>query len=73
MDRISWIDSNGIELPFDNILNGMNGRFMPPIVFTEDEVPFQDGTRLRNVKVKARDVDIPIHLKGVSKVEPGRS
>jgi phage-related protein len=69
MDKISWIDSNGIEFPFDTVLNGMNGRFMPPIAFTEEEMPFLHGSRLRNIKVKPRDVDIPIHLKDASEIE----
>ncbi|WP_209121505.1 phage tail domain-containing protein [Alkalihalobacillus sp. BA299] len=72
-DKIYWIDSNGNEQqlslhPNFSVLKGMNGRFMPPISFVEDEVPFQHGSRLRNVKVKARDVDIPLLIQADSEV-----
>jgi phage-related protein len=67
-DKISWIDANGTEYPLnlDNnfkVLTGMTGRFMPTFSFIEDEIPFQDGTLLRDTKVKARDVDIPLLIK----------
>jgi phage-related protein len=68
MDKISWIDANGTEYPL-TVLKGMNGRFMPPMSFNEEEVPFQAGSLLRNVKVKARDVDIPVVLKADNEVE----
>jgi phage-related protein len=68
MDKISWIDTNGTEYPL-TVLKGMNGRFMPPMSFNEEEVPFQAGSLLRNVKVKARDVDIPVVLKADNEVE----
>lgn len=72
-DKLYWIDANGTETLFDTqtfkILNGMMGRFMPPIEFAEDEVPFEDGSRLREVIVKARDVDIPILIEATSAIE----
>lgn len=72
-DRISWIDSDGNEYPLTSdynfkVLSGLVGRFMPTIAFTEDEIPFQAGSLLRNVKVKARDIDIPLLIKADSEI-----
>lgn len=72
-DKISWIDAYGNEYPLniDNnfkVLSGMTGRFMPPVSFVEDEVPFQDGTLFRNVKVKSRDIDIPLLIKADNEI-----
>ncbi|WP_368657626.1 phage tail domain-containing protein [Metabacillus halosaccharovorans] len=73
MDRMYWIDSNGTEYELNDVdfrvLDGMNGRFMPPISFIEEEVPFQHGTKLRQVKVNARDVDIPLYIETNSPLE----
>jgi hypothetical protein len=68
MDKIYWIDTNGAEYPLE-VLKGMNGRFMPPLSFSEEEVPLQAGSRLRNIKVHARDVDVPIFIKANSPME----
>jgi hypothetical protein len=71
-DSISWIDANGVEKTFQTdmkVLSGMNGRFMPPVSFVEEEVPFQSGSRLRNVEIKTRDIDIPLFLKASSEIE----
>lgn len=72
MDRMYWIDANGIEYELNDVdfrvLDGMNGRFMPPISFVEEEVPFQHGSRLRQVKVNARDVDIPLLIETESEL-----
>lgn len=68
MDKISWIDSKGNELQLE-VLRGMNGRFMPPIAFQEEEVAFQAGSRLRNIKVKPRDVDIPLLIQGETDID----
>lgn len=74
MDKISWIDANGTEYPLSMqqnfvILKGMNGRFMPPLSVNEEEVPFQSGSRLRQIKVKSRDIDIPLLIKASSEIE----
>jgi phage-related protein len=72
MDKFYWVDANGLEYPIsDNhlIITGPEGRFMPPISFTEEEVPFAAGTRLRNVKVGAREFDLSIYIDGVSEAD----
>lgn len=73
-DELSWIDADGTEHPLTATpqfrkLQGWIGRFMPPISFVEDEVPLQPGARLRNVKTTARDVDIPIMVKGTGEID----
>lgn len=69
MDReiFSWIDADGVEhnlsgLDGIEVLIGPEGRFMPPFSFVEEEVPFAPGSRLRQVNVKAREVDLPIEI-----------
>lgn len=74
MDKIFWVDAKGTEQrlslhPNFKVLKGMNGRFMPPVALIEEEVPFIQGSRLREVKVKARDVDIPLMIQGNSEVD----
>ncbi|MDF2792061.1 MAG: hypothetical protein K0S80_5163 [Neobacillus sp.] len=71
---ISWIDANGVEhLLSDSanfqVLLGSKGFYMPPFSFAEEEVPFQPGSRLRNVKVKARDVDLPLRIIGINEID----
>ncbi|AND39550.1 phage distal tail protein [Cytobacillus oceanisediminis] len=73
-DKLYWIDANGTDhlLSFGrnfNVLNGVNGRFMPPVSIVEDEVPFHVGTRKRNVKIGPRDVDIPLLIHAQSEIE----
>lgn len=71
-DKVIWIDPNGREYHMSEEhwqIDGMSGRFMPPITFVEEEVPFQSGTRLRNVKVGAREVDLPIYVEGDNEIE----
>jgi phage-related protein len=73
-DRISWIDSSGRETALsytDNfiVLRGLAGRNMPPVSFIEEEIPFQAGSMLREVKVKSRDIDVPLLIKANSEME----
>jgi phage-related protein len=71
-DKIYWIDSNGIPYDFETDmkkLSGMNGHFMPPISFVEDKIPYQAGTKLRQVNVEPRDIDVPIFLKAKNEIE----
>jgi phage-related protein len=72
-DKIYWIDANGNEHPLNidgyRVLEGMKGRFMPPIAVTKDEVPFQHGARKRNIKIKDRPVDIPLLIKADSETQ----
>ncbi|WP_141434381.1 phage tail domain-containing protein [Bacillus sp. 03113] len=76
MDKeiISWIDANGTEYVLTDqedisISIGPSGRYMPPIEYTEDEVPFQPGSRARDVKVKAREMDFPVEINGETQMD----
>jgi hypothetical protein len=42
---------------------------MPPISFVEDEVPLSPGSRLRTVKVGAREFDLSILIDGTSEAD----
>jgi hypothetical protein len=69
VDKFYWIDANGAEYSINDnhlIITGPEGRFMPPISFVEEEVPFLAGTRLRSVKVGAREFDLSIYVDGIS-------
>lgn len=63
VDKLSWIDKNGVEHPFTNelvVLQGKQGFYMPPISHTDETVPFQSGSLYRQTRVEARDIDIPL-------------
>jgi hypothetical protein len=72
VDKFYWVDANGTEYSIsDNhlIKAGPDGRFMPPISFVEDEVPFAAGSRLRTVKVGPREFDLSIYIDGTSEAD----
>ena len=46
--------------------HGVEGRFMPPVSFIEDEVPEQPGSRLRVVRIGPREVAVPVWFRGTS-------
>jgi hypothetical protein len=72
MDKYYWVDANGSQYAIsDNhlIKSGPDGRYMPPISFVEDEVPFLAGTRLRTVKIGPREFDLTIYIDGDSEVD----
>jgi hypothetical protein len=72
-DKLYWIDANGTEIPFNSenikVLKGMQGRFMPPVSFVEEQIAFQHGTHLRQTHIEARDVDIPLLIKAENEIE----
>ena len=52
-----WIDPNGAVTLLDVDWEA-SGRFMPPVVISEDEVPGQDGARLRQTRFGPHDFTI---------------
>jgi hypothetical protein len=68
---MTWVDPNGIETalwggpPFDALV-GRQGAFMPEFDLLMDDVPLQAGSRLRTVKTRARQVDVPLLIRGTS-------
>lgn len=71
-ERLIWVSPDGIEYQISEShwkIDGMSGHFMPPISFVEDESPFQAGTILRNVKVNAREFDLPIYVEGQNEID----
>lgn len=70
-EYISFIDPGGVEHDLSGSANidialGATGRFMPQFDITEQQVPFVPGSRLRNIAVKAREVDLPIEITALS-------
>lgn len=71
-DNVTWIAADGTEYSIsDNhlIISGSEGRFMPPVQFIEEEVPFQPGARLRDVRIGVKEFDLPIYVDGASESE----
>jgi hypothetical protein len=70
-EYIAWIEPNGVEHDLSGSANidvmiGPSGRFMPTFELVDQEVPFLPGSRLRNIKTKPREVDLPIEISGLS-------
>lgn len=67
----SWIDTTGKETFLSGTANiemyvGPKGRFMPPIDLVEQQVPFQAGSRLKQLNVRSREIDLPLEIMGIS-------
>jgi hypothetical protein len=74
--RISWVDVSGTEYPLNSeftILLGTSGFYMPPFEYTEELVPFQYGSRLRNIQVLPREIDVPLKISAKSELELERN
>lgn len=56
-----WIDADGVAMDLE-ISWDVAERFMPPSQLEEDEVPGEDGTRLRGITFDARDFPLTIWL-----------
>lgn len=68
-ETIVWIDPEGVDVlltedPEVLAAEGIAGRGMPPVRFTDEVVPLQPGTRLRIVEHDAREVAVPIAVVG---------
>lgn len=64
-ERVAFIDPDGAEYVLTSredhtTLEGISGRGMPPIRLSDEVVPLQPGSRLRDVQHGARDVAVPI-------------
>jgi phage-related protein len=73
---ITWVDTNSTEFPLTGdfkVLAGLNGFYMPPISVIDEEVPFQAGSMLRNVKVGARELDVPLRISGATSADLDRN
>jgi hypothetical protein len=69
-ETIQWIDPDGTAYTISprqadiQTLMDIKGRFMPPVDFIEDDVPQQPGSRLRDTRIRPREVDLAVLLKG---------
>jgi hypothetical protein len=59
VETFEWVDPDGVVIDLDVLASGLSGRFLPPIAFSEESVPLQAGSRLRQVRPLARDVALP--------------
>lgn len=73
-ETLIWIEPDGTEhnlTGLENIEIGMapQGRFMPSFGIVEQQVPFQYGSKLRQINVNAREIDLPIEVICISTSE----
>lgn len=73
-EALSFVDHAGVEHRFDGSAGlqvevGLAGRFQPPVAFTEDVVPFTDGSRLRQVRRTTREVVVPVEWTAATPME----
>lgn len=72
-ETYEWVDADGEVFDLDTdgarVLQGVDGRFMPPVELLEQEIPLQPGAILRNVKTKVREVTLPIVFTAPDEVE----
>lgn len=71
---VSWVDSDGVVTVLSDqattrVSYELSGRFMPPVSFIEDDVPQYDGARLRELRIRPREVVVPIAVVGADQTE----
>jgi phage-related protein len=72
--QIIWFDANNNQFNLDSttgvhIFRSLKGFYMPPFSVTEDEIPFQAGSLLRNIKVSTRELELPVMITGTSNID----
>ncbi len=71
----SWIDPTGAAVSMDAfaaglmVVEGVEGRGIPPIRRTRDVVAGQPGSRLRDVKHDMRTLTMPVFVKGATETD----
>lgn len=73
-ETIIWVDANGTEHILTDqedisVTIGPSGRYMPPIEYSEEETPYQPGSKPKQVKVKAREMDFPVEINGQTQMD----
>lgn len=73
-ETIIWTDAKGVEYILTDqedisITIGPSGRYMPPIEYQEEEIPYQPGSQVKQVRVKARTIDFPIEINGITQMD----
>lgn len=70
-DTLAWVapDGSSLLLTGQDDLDvhwalGVDGRFMPPVTITDEAVPQQHGSRLRQVRYEPREVTLPVSIIG---------
>jgi hypothetical protein len=72
-ETLSWVDPDGNEYALTGsgaieLLVGRQGALMPPVAFSEEEVPSYPGARLREARHGVRDVDLPLCITAASEL-----
>lgn len=62
-----WVSPTGdvlnlMDIPNVGIQPGRQGAFMPPVVRSEDVIPYQHGARVRYLSFGPRDIDLPLYI-----------
>jgi len=75
VDTYTWTDPQGTETDLSTgpdiiTLWGVKGDGLMPVTHVEYQVPLQPGSQLRYTRIEARDVDLPLLVKGADGDEP---
>jgi hypothetical protein len=73
-DVVRWVDPLGNVTPLFGVAGdltiypqqGKTGTFMPPVDYAEDALPLEAGTTIRRLRVKPREVDIPLYVEAAT-------
>jgi hypothetical protein len=71
-EAFAWIDADGAEHALDYattgymVLPGVRGRWLPPVDWVEDGIPYIDGAVLRDVNVRPLEWDLPLLVTGTT-------
>ena len=70
-ETVAWVDADGTVTTLSGAADtevriGRAGAFMPEFDLVADVVPLQAGARLRTVRTRPREVDLPLLVKGTS-------
>jgi hypothetical protein len=65
---MTWVGPDGYQIQL-NVQWDVDGRYMPPVEFREEEVPNTPGLVLRGVRHGAREITVPVWIVGSSHVD----
>lgn len=69
-DSLTFVAPSGVSTPLSGLPGiralGASGTDLPPVTFVEDESPDLPGSVLRQVRIRPRDVEIPVYAQDSS-------
>lgn len=74
-EQVIWVAADGTTINLTSgtdgarLLWGRKGVDMPALSLISEEIPLQPGARLRDIRTRARDIDLPLIIKASSAAE----